>query len=157
MANIVSETQWHGNPRPITSYVTTVFEDSVVSPYYNDRRSVPDHNTYNTSVPLEALVPTPTIDILGPAAAVVFTLQGLWTSPTVLNIAITLTGNTLGDVSTAVAFSTDVLGPVGAAEAVAGVINALGLECVATTVDNVVTVTAVAPVTACTITTLTVA
>ena len=155
MANIVSETQWHGNPRPITSYVTTVFDAQVTSPYYNDRRSVPDHNTYNTPIPLQDLAPAATIDVAGPAPLVEFTLDGLWPELTALTIFLTLTGTAVGNYDETL-FSTVLEGPVAAAASVAVAISEHP-ELLATSEGQKVIVSALAPVTAITITTLTVA
>ena len=158
MANIVSETQWHGNPRPITSYVTTVFDASVVSPYYAKTMApvtVPDHNTYNTPLPLQDLAPAATIDVAGPAPLVEFTLDGLWPELTALTIFLTLAGTVAGNYDETL-FSTVLVGPVDAAADVAAAISEHP-ELLATSEGQKVIVSALAPVTAITITTLTVA
>lgn len=158
MANIVSTTVWHGNPRPITSYVTTVFDDGVVSPYYAVNMApvtVPVHKTYNTPVPLASLIPTATIQEAGPSPIVGWEMNGLWRAPTQLQVAITVTGGT--DISTSIAFSTDLLSPSAAAAQVVGALNLIGNgEIIATAVDQEVYIETVAPATSLTITTLTV-
>ena len=109
-----------------------------------------------TAIPLTPLTPTPTIDTAGPAAAVVFTLDGLWVAPSVLTVAITVAGGT--NISTTIDFSTSTLGPVEAAQFVADTIVGLSNgEISASLADNVVTLTAEEPATALTITTLSVA
>ncbi len=154
MANIVTETTWHGNPRPIESYVTTVYDSAVASPYYADGRDVPVHNTYNTSVPLADLAPAATIDVAGPAVLVEFTLDGLWPALTSLTILLTLTGTVAGNYDETL-FSPVLEGPVEAAAGVAAAINTHP-ELTATSDGQKVIVSALAPVTAITITTLTV-
>ena len=155
MANIVADTQWHGNPRPITSYVTTVYDSAVESPYYRDGRDVPVHNTYNTPVPLADLAPAATIDVAGPAVLVEFTLDGLWPELTSLTILLTLTDTVAGNYDETL-FSPVLEGPVEAAAGVAAAINTHP-ELTATSDGQKVSVSALAPVTAITITTLTVA
>ena len=155
MATIIAETQWHGNPRPVVSYATTVFVEQVASPYYADGRAVPVHLTVNTPVPLADLAPTATIDVAGPADPVEFTLDGLWPEFTALTIFLTLTDTVEGDYDE-VLFSPMLEGPVTAAAGVAAVISEHP-ELTATSDGQKVIVSAEAPVTAITITTLTVA
>ena len=156
MANIVSETQWHGNPRPITSYVTTVFDEAVTSPYYNDRRSVPDHDTYNTSAPLTDLAPAADILVAGPALVVSASVDGLWPVGSALNVAITVTGGT--NISTSIANGTEILIPEDFAALVADSLNTIGAGDVQCAADgNVVSISALGAVTALTITTWAVA
>ena len=154
MATEIAATTWHGNPRPITSYVTTVFDAQVASPYYADGRDVPVHNTYNTPVPLADLAPAATIDVAGPAVLVEFTLDGLWPELTGLQILLTLTGTAVGNYDETL-FSPVLEGPVEAAAGVAAAINEHP-ELTATSEGQKVIVSALAPVTAITITTLTV-
>jgi len=154
MANIVTETTWHGNPRPIESFVTTVFDAQVASPYYRDGRDVPVHNTYNTPVPLASLAPTATIDVAGPAVLVEFTLGGLWPELTSLTILLTLTDTAVGNYDETLVVR-ELQGPVKTAADVAAEINTHP-ELTATSEGQKVIVSALVPVTAITITTLTV-
>jgi len=158
MANIVSDTTWHGNPRPIESYCSTVYDKSVVSPYYAKSMGaifVPVHNTYNTPIPLSDLAPTAGGGELGPAPLVGWEMNGLWTSPTQLQVAITVTGGT-GDISTSIAFSDDLLGPVDAAVQVAAALQSLSAEIEVLAVEQEIYIQPIAPATSLTITTLTV-
>ena len=155
MANIITETEWHGNPRPVLSYNTGVFIEQVASPYYKDGRNVPVIKNYTTPAPLTDLAPAATVDVAGPAPLVEFTLDGLWPELTSLTIYLTLTGTADGDYDE-VLFSSQLEGPV---QAAAGVADAISLhpELLATSDGQTVLVSALAPVTAITITTLTVA
>ena len=155
MASQLTETKWHGNPRPILSYATTVFDVEVASPYYKDGRDVPTYGHYVTPVPLTDLAPAATIDVAGPAPLVEFTLDGLWPELTSLTIFLTLTDTAVGDYDEEL-FSTKLEGPVQAAADVAAAIS-LHPELLATSDGQTVIVSALAPVTAITITTLTVA
>jgi len=117
--------------------------------------TVPDHNTYNTPLPLQDLAPAATIDVAGPAPLVEFTLDGLWPELTALTIFLTLTGTAVGNYDETL-FSTVLEGPVAAAASVAVAISEHP-ELLATSEGQKVIVSALAPVTAITITTLTVA
>ena len=153
-AALLTETQWHGNPRPVTAYASSVYIEDVVSPYYLDGRNVPTYKHTVTPVPLSDLVPRATIDIAGPAQQVEFTLDGLWPELTSLTIYLTLTGTATGDYDE-VLFSPGLDGPVQAAAGVADAINSHP-ELAAIAVGQTVYVSAMLPVTAITITTLTV-
>jgi hypothetical protein len=112
--------------------------------------------TVNSKQPLSSFAPEANSLNPGPDISVAFQLDGLFTSPTKLQIGVTLTDNTLGNISTEVEFSDALLGPAQACEAVASVINTLGLECIASGQGQLVVIDIVAPVTAATITALTV-
>jgi hypothetical protein len=154
MATIITDTVWHGNPRPIETYTTSVYEGQVASPYYKDGRDVPVYNHYNTPVPLADLAPAATVDVAGPAVLVEFTLDGLWPEFTALTILLTLTDTVVGNYDE-VLFSPMLEGPVEAAAGVAATINEHP-ELTATSEGQKVIVSALVPVTAITITTLTV-
>lgn len=159
MANIVSETTWHGNPRPVESYVTTVFDESVVSPYYAPNLApvtVPVHRTYNTGVPLSDLAPAASILVAGPDLVVSAQVDGLWPTGSALNVAITVTGGT--NISTSIANGKPLMGPDEFAAEVAAALNTIGagdVQCSSST--NKVAISALAGVTALTITTWAVA
>ena len=155
MATLIAETVWHGNPRPVTAYASSVYVEDVVSPYYLDGRTVPTYKHTVTPVPLTDLAPAATIDVAGPAPLVEFTLDGLWPELTSLTIFLTLTGTAVGNYDE-VLFSPTLEGPV---QAAAGVADAISLhpELLATSDGQTVIVSALAPVSAITITTLTVA
>lgn len=155
MANIVSDTIWHGNPRPIQSYCTTVFDSAVVSPYYAKTMApatVPTHATYNTSLPLASLTPTLTIDTTGPATAVQVTTGGLWVNLQGLSINITRTDGDDGDYITSLFHGGTTVGPVEIASEIAEAINE-EVDMIATSEGQVITITAVSPVTSLTIVT----
>ena len=154
MATLITETKWHGNPRPILAYASTVFEELVVSPYYADGRTVPTYNSYVTPVPLADLAPVATATIAGPAATVEFTMDGLWKDPTALTVLITSTGGL--DFSEVVSWPPTALGPVEAASRMAALITASSGDMGATSSGQLVSVFVTAPSTALTITTLTV-
>ena len=141
----LNETQWHGNPRPIASYHSTVYDDAV-SPI--------QYKYITTSVPLATLTPTATIDVAGPAPLVEFTLGGVWPELTSLDITITRTDGVNGDFTTTL-FSPALQGPIDAANGIAEVINAEP-DLTANNDGEKVIVSALAPVTALTITVLTV-
>jgi len=155
MATLIAETKYHGNPRPVLSYSSTVFDEAVASPYYKDGRDVPVYNHYVTPVPLADLAPVATATIAGPAATVAFTMDGLWLDPTTLTVLITSTGGV--NFSEVVAWPTTALGPVEAAARMAALITASSGDMTATSDGVTVSVFVVAPSTALTITTLTVA
>jgi hypothetical protein len=156
MATLLAETQWHGNPRPVTAYASTTYVEQVESAYYNDRRDVPSFNHYVTPFPLEDLAPAATPGEAGPAVLVDFKLDGLWVAPTALTILLTLVGN--DNISTTINFGPDVIGPVEAAALVAAEIAILGAGSVLSNNDGQsVVVSAINATTSITITTLTVA
>jgi hypothetical protein len=156
MANIVSETTWHGNPRPIESYVTTVYDSAVASPYYIDGRDVPVHNTYNTSIPLSDLAPAASISVAGPTLVVQGAVGGLWPVGSALNVAITVTGGT--NISTSIVNQIQTLSPDQFAALVADTLNTLGAGDVQCASDGeLVNISALGAVTALTITTWAVA
>jgi hypothetical protein len=152
MATLISQTQWHGNPRPVTAYASTVEDGLVASPYYKDGRDVPVYAHLVTAQPLGVLTPTAVIDIAGPLAAVQFTLGGVYVTGKILDITIVRT--TAPDYVTQFIAPTAVLGADFATEVALGISKELDMSAV--NVDGVVTVTAVLPVTALTITVLTV-
>ena len=155
MATLIAETQWHGNPRPTLAYASGVFIEEVASPYYKDGRNVPVTKHYVTNIPLTDLAPTATIQEAGPAPLVGWEIDGLWSDPTILSVGITVTGGT--NISTAIQFSTDILGPAQASETIAGVLRGLSDEIFVEVVGQETYITPVAPATSLTITTLTVA
>jgi hypothetical protein len=154
MATLITETQWHGNPRPVVAYASTLFDAQVPSPYYLDGRNVPTYASLVTSVPLETLSPTAVINVAGPLAAVSFTLGGVFLDGKGIDIAITRTGGAVPSYTNTILAK----GPENYddfAVQVASTISA-EIDMSAVAVDGVVTVTAVAPATALTITALTV-
>lgn len=157
MATLLTQTQWHGNPRPITSYVSGVHDGVVASPYYKDGRDVPVNKVFNTSIPLGDLAPAANILVAGPDLVVSADVEGLWPIGAALNVAITVTGGT--NISTSlVNGTTSVLSPDQFAALVADALNELGageVQCSSST--NKVAISALAGVTALTITTWAVA
>jgi hypothetical protein len=152
MANIVSDTQWHGNPRPITSYVTTVYDTSVASPYYADGRNVPVHETYNTPVPLVDLLPKATVLVPGPAPLVEVQIDGLWPDFSGVDVNITRTNGVNGDYIDTLFHTGETVGPVFTAEALAAIINEED-DLTATSDGQKIIISALAPVTSLTIVT----
>lgn len=155
MANIVSSTVWHGNPRPTIIYVSTVFEETVTSPYY--AKSVapvtaPVHATYLTSAPLTSVTPSVTVDTAGPAASVQVTVEGLWVDLQGVSINITRTGGAGGDYIDTLFHSGDTVGPDYTAAAIAEILND-EVDMSATSNGQVITITPIAPVTSLTIVT----
>jgi len=154
MASLLSNTQWHGNPRPIKSNTSSVYIEHVPSPYYKDGRDVPVIRYFNTTEPLPDLTPTATIDVAGPATAVSFTVGGVWDELTSLTILLTIADTVAGDYS-ATLVARELTGPVAVAADVAADID-LHPELTATSDGETVNITVDAPGTAVTITTLTV-
>jgi hypothetical protein len=152
MATLIAQTEWHGNPRPVLAYASSLEDGLVASPYYIDQRDVPVHDHIVTSVPLGDLTPTAVIDIAGPLAAVEFTLGGVYVTGKILNITIVRT--TAPDYVTSFIAPTATLGADFATEVALGISKELDMSAV--NVDGTVTVTAVLPVTALTITVLTI-
>jgi hypothetical protein len=154
MATLITETQWHGNPRPVVAYASTIYDEMVASPYYHDGRDVPTYVSLVTPDPIEDYEPSATITTPGPAAAVVFNVGGVFLDGKGIDIAITRTGGAVPSyVNTILA-----QGPTNYDEfavQIAAIISA-EVDMSAVAVDGVVTVTAVAPATALTITALTV-
>lgn len=161
MATLLSETQWDvdadGSPAPQPVF-SAVYDTQVASPYYRDGRDVPVTDYINSSASLSTLAPAATIITPGPSLVVVGDLDGLWPQGTVLNVAITVTGGTnistsITQTAAATLLSTD------AAVRVANFLNAnYGTEILAAhTGDGNVTISALAGVTALTITTWAVA
>ena len=70
MATLITQTQWHGNPRPVTSYASAIEDGVVASPYYADGRNVPVHKFLITAAPLGDLTPAAAILVAGPATTV---------------------------------------------------------------------------------------
>jgi len=94
MANLTAETQWHNNPRPIEAFASSVYVESVASPYYSDGRDVPVTKHTVTSVPLPTLVPTATPVEAGPADVVSFDLGGFWPVGTQFDLQISVDAGT---------------------------------------------------------------
>jgi hypothetical protein len=152
MATLIAETTWHGNPRPVLAYASSVEDGVVASPYYFDQRDVPIHAHFVTSVPIGTLAPTAVADVPGPDVLVSFDVGGAWLTGSSLTILLTLVGSP--DFSASLSPGPTPAGPEAAAAAFAAAINAdVGLTAAA--VDRKVTVSAVVPTTAITITTLT--
>lgn len=154
MATLIAETKWHDNPRPVAAYASSFEDGLVASPYYNDQRDVVVHKHFVTASPIVDIVPSATIDVAGPAPLVEFTLNGIWPQFTSLTILLTLTGTAVGNYDE-VLFSPGLEDPEQAAAGVAQAINEHP-ELTATSDGRKVIVSALAPVTAITITTLTV-
>jgi hypothetical protein len=153
MATLIAETKWHGNPRPELAYASSIYDETVASPYYLDGRDVPVYLHTVTSFPITDLVADATIDVAGPLATVEFTLSGIWTAGTALDITIVRT--------TAPDYVATITAPAGgtfdemAVYVATQISKELDMVAVAS-IGGVVGVTAVAPVTALTITVLTV-
>jgi hypothetical protein len=154
VATLLAETQWHDNPRPVLAYASTLFDAAVESPYYNDRRDVPSFAHLVTSVPIGSLAPTAVADVPGPDVLVSFDVGGAWLTGDVLDIELTLVGSP--DFIAVLSPGPTPAGPEAAAVAFAAAINAdVGLTAGAS--GRKVTISAVVPTTAITITTLVVA
>lgn len=154
MASLLSNTQWHGNPRPIKSNTSSVYVEHVPSPYYKDGRDVPVIRYFNTKEPLPDLTPTATIDVAGPATAVSFTVGGVWPELTSLDILLTIADTVAGNYDETL-FSSELQGPAQVASSLATAISSHP-ELTATSDGETVNITVDAPGTAVTITTLTV-
>jgi hypothetical protein len=153
MATLLQQTQWHGNPRPVTSYASSVEDGVVASPYYADGRDVPVYGHVVTAQPLGTLTPTAVADVPGPDVLVSFDVGGIWGSGKTLTILLTLVGSP--DISTSLSPGPTPAGPDQAAAAFAAALDK-DLGVTAGAVDGKVTISAVVPTTAITITTLTV-
>jgi hypothetical protein len=151
MATLLTETQWHDNPRPTLAYASTLYDTAVASPYYLDGRNVPTFAHLVTSVPIGTLAPTAIASAPGPDVLVSFDVGGAWLTGTVLNIQLTLVGSP--DFIAVLSPGPTPAGPEAAAAAFAAAINAdVGLTAAA--VGRKVTISAVVPTTAITIATL---
>ena len=152
MATLISQTQWHGNPRPVEAYTSTIEDGLVASPYYLDGRNVAVHAHVVSSIPLGDLAPAASIVVPGPDLVVSGDVDGIWTTGSALNIAITVTGGT--NISTAIANGKPAMGPDEFASEVASALNTIGagdVQCGST--GNVVNISALGAVSALTITT----
>jgi hypothetical protein len=154
MATLITETKWHGNPRPVVAYASTLYDEMVPSPYYHDGRDVPTYASLVTAEPIETYEPSAVIDVAGPLAAVSFTLGGVFLDGKGIDIAITRTGGAVPSYANTILTE----GPSNFYDFATQVAATISLEVdmSAVAVDGVVTVTAVAPATALTITALTV-
>jgi hypothetical protein len=152
MATLISQTQWHGNPRPVTSYASTLEDGLVASPYYLDGRDVPQYAHLVTAAPLGDLAPTAVADVPGPDVLVSFDVGGAWLTGSSLTILLTLVGSP--NISTSLSPGPTPAGPDQAAEAFAAALDK-ELSVTAGAVDGKVTISAVVPTTSITITTLT--
>jgi hypothetical protein len=153
MATLIAQTQWHGNPRPVTAYASSVEDGLVASPYYHDQRDVVDVGHFVTAQPLGVLTPTAVADVPGPDVLVSFDVGGIWGTGKSLTILLTLVGSP--NISTSLSPGPTPAGPDQAAEAFAAALDK-DLGVTAGAVDGKVTISAVVPTTAITITTLTV-
>lgn len=157
MPALITETQWHGNPRPITAYMSSVNDGTVESPYHINNPQVAVTRHYVTSAPLSSLAPAASIDVAGPSLVVSASVDGLWAPGSALQIAITVEGGT--NISTSIANGTEnIYSPDQWAAQVASVLNTLGageIQCGSN--GNVVGISALAGVTNLTITTWAVA
>ncbi len=152
MANVITDVKWHDNPRPVASYATSVYGESVPSPYYKDGRNVPVVRHFITPEPLPDLTPRITIEEAGPSPVVAFTMEGLSSDLQGYDFVITRTDGLDGDYIDTIFHSGPTVGPVEAAKGVASVINEQDdMEAVA--INQTVQITAVAPVTSLTIVT----
>jgi hypothetical protein len=152
MATLITETQWHGNPRPVVAYASTLYNDTVPSPYYLDGRDVATYDSLVTPEPIETYEPSAVITTAGPLASVVFTLGGVFLSDKGIDIVITRTGGLNGNYINTIITK----GPKNFNDFATEVADVISVESdmTAVAVDGVVTVTAVAPATALTITAL---
>jgi len=151
-ATLITETQWHESPGyGPTQYAIAYLGQMVASPYYNDGRLVPEMGYFTSPVPGEDLVAVATIDTAGPAAEVAFTLEGIYGDLTGIDIVIDRTGGTAWDPGPL--FADGARTSVQVAASLAALIS-LEADMSAVAADGTVTVTAVDPVTALTITTL---
>ena len=152
MATELTSTTWHGNPRPVTSYCTTVFNEFVASPYYADGRNVPTYTTYVTPLPLADLVPKATVLVPGPAPLVEVQIDGLWPDFSGVDVNITRTNGVNGDYIDTLFHTGETVGPVFTAEALAAIINEED-DLTATSDGQKIIISALAPVTSLTIVT----
>ena len=155
-ATLISETLWHEGPGyGPTDYAISFLKAMVPSPYYRDGRDVPDMGYYVSSTPGEDLVPGATIDTAGPASSVAFSIQGVFPELTGIQIAITRAGGANGNYNSGPLFSAKAETADEVAAALAAIISEEA-DMTAVASGDRVTVTMVAPVTALTITSLTV-
>lgn len=156
MATIIAQTEWHGNPRPVLAYATSVEDGVVASPYYGDGRDVPVIKHYVTTQPLSNLSPSASADVAGPSVLVEFSLGGLWQNPTTLTVLLTTVGS--DDVSGVWSAPAELTGPVEAAQLVSDWLNVQGAgDILCASEGEKVLVSAINTTTSITITTLTVA
>lgn len=95
----ITQTQWHGNPRPRRAYAWTENTTTAASPYYKDGRTVAVYKSGWSWVPFAETGDDPTgaTDIAGPAALVSVSLAGPFDFGTAINW--TFTGDTTGATS----------------------------------------------------------
>lgn len=140
MADIITQTTWHGNPRPIETYNTSVFIEQVSSPYYSDGRDVPVIKNVTTSTPITSVAAAIVVDIAGPATIVSFTVGGIWNNLRQAQIAVTVTDGT-DYAETITNDSGSAVGPRVVATALAEAINAGSTDIVAGVDGETVTLT----------------
>jgi hypothetical protein len=111
---LISQTQWHGNPRPWKTYHWVEFIAQVLSPVTG--QLVPTYNQGVSSVPFAEKDddPTGTIDVAGPAALTTFSLAGPFPKGTRMQISGTRTGGVEGAFGDDVTLTED-MGPEQAA------------------------------------------
>lgn len=144
---LVQETQWHGNPRPIESWNSCVYDDAV-SPI--------QYRYFTTPAPIASYTPAAAIDVAGPDLVVSGSVDGLWPIGSGLSIAITVDGGT--NISTTIGNGSQLFSAEQWASEVAKALNTIGagdVQCGAT--GKTVTISALAGVTNLTITTWAVA
>ena len=140
----------HASP----DYVLTTLSDPTITDVNNGFAHVV---TIGSKFPLGDLAADAAIFVGGPDLVVSATVDGLWLNGQALNVAITVTGGV--DISTSILNATgDVLGPDEFAQLVAGALNTIGAGDIQCGSDaGLVTISALAAVTALTITTWAVA
>lgn len=110
MATLISETQWHGNPRPTEAYAWGVYVESVPSPYYKDGRDVPVYAFGKTDTPFAGY----------PAAEftnTTVTLTGTFYRQTSLDVFVTAVDPVSGDIPVTILYVWEPGGPYTAAQA----------------------------------------
>ena len=133
--------------------LTTLSDPTILDPNNGFAHTV----TIGTKVALSDLAADAAIDVAGPDLVVSASVDGLWLDGDALNVAITVTGGT--DISTSILNGTgDVLGPDEFAQLVASSLNTIGAGDILCSSDGgLVSISALAAVTALTITTWAVA
>lgn len=138
-ATLLTETQWHGNPRGEPVYAWTVYVEDVPSPYYADGRDVPVYAYGSTDTPFSGYPEAANTDST-------VTLTGTWYRGTGLDVAITATDATPEDTPVNILYVYEPGGPYTATEAAAAYVAYFNAEASAVvTASNVGAVITFAP------------
>ena len=152
MASVVTQTQWHGNPRARKIYAITEFEALVATPQGGEAAT---YNYFNSLVPYAevGLAASATTDTAGPAGIVEVSLNNLFKEGDAINYTFT------GDVASAPADTYTVMKvggmtPTEVLVDIVGLYNAIsGTNSIASSDGNVMSVAALSPNTTLTVTT----